>query len=68
MTKEYDGLCYHGRRSVDELIGALQAEDSRAALIHKELSLLHLDRFIAMMTSTADSVRYEPASQPSLAG
>ncbi|WP_375397780.1 hypothetical protein [uncultured Sphingomonas sp.] len=41
MQHEPDILCYHGRRSVDELVGALKAGNVAAAMVHKELSLLH---------------------------
>ncbi|NIJ09279.1 hypothetical protein FHS31_002911 [Sphingomonas vulcanisoli] len=47
---------YHGRRTVDELVGALAADNPAAAMAHKELSLMHLDRFIAAVTGLADTI------------
>lgn len=56
-------LCYHGRRSVDELVGALNAESFTVAQVHRELSLLHLDRFVSMMVATADDIHRRPPSE-----
>lgn len=61
MHEEPETLCYHGRRSVDELIGAINAENATVAMVHKELSRLHLDRFVAMMTAAADDIRWRPS-------
>ena len=56
VPQQHELLCYHGRRSVDELAGALAAENPAVAFAHKELSLLHLDRFVLMMTAAASGI------------
>jgi hypothetical protein len=56
MANVHDDLSYHGRRSVDELVRALNANHTKAALIHKELSQLHLNRFVSAIVSTADQI------------
>lgn len=50
MNDHQDTLSYHSRRSIDELASALASIDDAAAQAHKELSLLHLERFVAIMT------------------
>lgn len=60
MPDKHNSLCYHGRRSVDEIIGALNADHATVALAHKELSRLHLERFISLMSATANGIHNEP--------
>lgn len=63
MANEYETLCYHGRRSVDELAEAQAADNDVVALAHKELSLLHLARFVALLTAAAENTRQGRAAK-----
>ena len=60
MPDDHD-LRYHGRRSVDELVGALKADSAGIAEVHRELSLLHLDRFVAAMKAAAADIGSQDA-------
>ncbi len=64
MTDHPDSLSYHGRRTVDEMVGALRSNTVAAALVHKELSLMHPKRFVASVSLLADAVDQHRSSPP----